>query len=149
MQRIFFPAVKILLAPLILFTLLAGCGGKTEVKEVSKDSKMATESFEIAESIRAAYVRKNFVSISDISTKEAYKEIIDSVKHFDSVDLTFTPRWVEIEHSKVVLNVSWKGNWTVGKDVIKERGMAVFQFEGSPLKLAKIVRGNPFQYPER
>jgi hypothetical protein len=65
------------------------------------------------------------------------------------VELDFTPRWVEIEKSKVYLNVAWKGAWVVGKETVRERGMAVFLFEGTPLKLSKIVRGNPFKYPEK
>jgi hypothetical protein len=49
----------------------------------------------------------------------------------------------------VYLNVSWKGTWTVGQESFTERGMGVFLLEGAPLKLGKIVRGNPFKYPER
>jgi hypothetical protein len=30
----------------------------------------------------------------------------------------------------------------------EERGMAVFVFEGKPLKLAQVQRANPFRQPE-
>lgn len=143
------PAIGLCVLCAIVLTLFASCGGKKEVKQVTQDSKVSQEAFAVAEALRASYVKKDFTSISDRCTKEGYRDIIDSIKHFDSVDLNFTPRWVEIEQSKVYLNISWKGSWTVGKDTTRERGMAVFLLEGTPLKLSKIVRGNPFRYPER
>jgi hypothetical protein len=133
----------------ISLLFIVACGGKKEVKAVSRESTMAQDAFAVAEAVRDAYARKEFTAIVDKCTKEGYRDIIDSIRHFDSVDLTFTARWVEIEKSKVFLNVSWKGTWVVGKDTVRERGMAVFQMEGTPLKLSKIVRGSPFKYPER
>ena len=132
----------------VLLVFIAACGGKKEVKEVSRESTMAQEAFAIAEAVRDAYTRKDFTAITDRCTKEGYRDIIDSLRHFDSVDLTFTHRWVEIDKSKVYLNIAWKGTWVVGKATIRERGMTVFQMEGTPLQLSKIVRGNPFKYPE-
>jgi len=129
--------------------VLAACGGKKEVKQVTQESKVAQDAFSVAEALRSAYARKDFAAIADRSTKEAYREIIDSIKYFDSVELDFTPRWIEIEKSKVYLNVAWKGTWIVTKDTMRERGMAVFLLEGTPLKLSKIIRGNPFKYPEK
>ncbi len=133
------------LIPFLFFS----CGGKKEVKPVSQESLISREAFSVAEALRDAYEKKDFSAMADRSTKEGYREIIDSVKHFDSVELTFTPKWVEIEKAMVYLNVAWKGSWTVGKETIRERGMAVFLLEGTPLKLSKIVRGSPFKYPER
>ena len=133
----------------LVAALFTACGGKKEVKKVSQDSLVAQDAFSLAEAIRVAYVKKEFPTISDRCTQEAYKEIIDSVKYFDSVELSFTPRWVEIDKSKITLNVAWKGSWVVGKDTIRERGMAVFLLEGTPLKLTKILKGSPFKYPER
>lgn len=133
----------------VLLVCIVACGGKKEVKAVSRESTMAQEAFAVAEAVQDAYARKDFTAIADRCTKEGYRDIIDSLRHFDSVDLTFTPRWVEIDKAKVYLNIAWKGAWVVGKDTIRERGMVVFQMEGTPLKLSKIVRGNPFKYPER
>lgn len=129
--------------------VLAACGGKKEVKQVTQESKLAEEAFSVSEALRSAYTKKEFAAIADRSTKDGYKEVIDSIRYFDSVELDFAPRWVEIEKSKVYLNVAWKGAWVVGKDTVRERGMAVFLLEGTPLKLSKIVRGNPFKYPEK
>jgi hypothetical protein len=133
----------------VLLVFIAACGGKKEVKEVSRESTMAQEAFAIAEAVRDAYVRKEFAAVTDRCTKEGYRDIIDSIRYFDSVDLTFAPRWVEIDKSKVYVNIAWKGTWVVGKNTIRERGMTVFQMEGTPLQLSKIVRGNPFKYPEQ
>lgn len=133
----------------LLLVSLAACGGKKEVKQVSQESRVSQEAFSIVEQLRTAYLKRDFAAIADYSTTEGYREIVDSLRHFDSVDLTFTPRWVEMEKSQVYVNVSWQGSWKVGKDTFRERGMAVFLFEGVPLKLSKIVRGNPFKYPER
>ena len=133
----------------LLLVFIAACGGKKEVKEVSQASRVSQEAFSVVELLRTAYLKRDFTVIADHSTTEGYREIVDSLKHFDSADLTFTPRWVEMEKSKVYVNVAWQGSWKVGKDTFRERGMAVFLFESMPLKLAKIVRGNPFKYPER
>lgn len=133
----------------VLLALITACGGKKEVKQVSQESRVSQDAFSVAEALRSAYIKKDFNAVADQCTKEGYRDIIDSIKYFDSAELTFTPRWVEIEKSKVYLNIAWKGTWTVGKDTIRERGMAVFLLEGTPLKLNKVVRGNPFKYPER
>jgi hypothetical protein len=129
--------------------MVVGCGGKKEVKQVTPESKTAEESFALAEALRQAYVKRDFSALQGVATKDGYKELANSVKHFDSVDLSFTPKWVEIERSQVYLNVAWKGTWTVSGETHRERGMAVFLLEGRPLKLGKIVRGSPFKYPER
>lgn len=136
------------LFPLLLI-FVAACGGKKEVKQVSQESKISQEAFSLAEKLCAAYVKKDFSTVQELSTSDGYGAFIKSIKHFDSVDLTFTPRWVEIEKSVVNLNVAWKGTWTVGEETVSERGMAVFLLEGKPLKLSRIIRGNPFKYPER
>lgn len=139
--------VKIMLVFVIL-SILSACGGKKEVKQVSMESKIAQEAVSVMESIRELYVKKSLPPIVERATQEAYKEIIDSIKHFDSAELTFTPRYVEIDQTKVYLNIAWKGTWSIGKETFRERGMAVFLLEGRPLRLSKILRGNPFKYPE-
>ncbi len=140
---------KICVTGIFVLLLIAGCGGKEASKVQSQDSKISEEAFSVAEALRKAYVEKDFASVTDKCTKEAYKDFMDSIKFFDSVELVFTPRWVEIEKSKVYLNVAWKGSWFVGKDTVRERGMAVLLLEGTPLKLSKIVTGSPFKYPEK
>lgn len=133
----------------ITLLVLSACGGKKEIKQVSMESKIAKDAISIMESIKEFYIKKDLSPISEMATEEGYRDIIDSIRHFDSVELTFTPRYVEIEQTKVYLNIAWKGIWSVGKETFRERGMAVFLLEGNPLRLSKILRGNPFKYPER
>jgi len=135
---------------LLLFVsilLIASCG-KKEVKKVSPESKIAHEVFGIAETIRNAYVKNERATLERNSTKEGYRELIGAMKSFDSVELTFTPRWVDIEDSVIYLNVSWKGTWVVSGKKTEERGMAIFVLEGKPPKLARVLRANPFKQPE-
>jgi len=142
-------AIRTLTAFISLFMamLLLSCG-KKEVKPVSQESKLAQEAFQLAETLRQAYVKNNRSTLEDTSTKDGYQELIRVIKKFDKVELTFTPTWVEIKDSSVYLSVSWKGVWTVGTKSREERGLAIFVLEGTPLKLARVQRDNPFSQPE-
>ena len=133
----------------VLFVLLlfVSCG-KKEVKPVSPESKLAQEAFQVAETLKEAYINKDKAALEENTTAEGYKELIGSIRYFDKADITFTPTWVEIKDSKVSLTVSWKGTWTVGGKAIEERGLAIFILEGQPLKLATVQRENPFNQPE-
>jgi hypothetical protein len=132
---------------LSLIFLLASCG-KKEVKQVSEDSKIAQDAFMLADVIKNAYIKNDLFTLERNTTKDGYKNIIESRKIFDSAELSFTPHWVEIDGSAVNLQVSWKGTWTVKGKKIEDRGLAVFVMEGKPLKLAKMLRDNPFRKPE-
>jgi hypothetical protein len=132
---------------LITILLLVSCG-KGEVKRVSQESKIAQEAFELADTIRNAYIKDDRETLEKNSTKDGYKELLNVIKTFDTADLTFTPTWVEIEDSKVSLTVSWKGTWIVRGKKTEESGVAIFLLEESPLKLEKVLRENPFRQPE-
>jgi hypothetical protein len=136
---------RIVLLTLIIF--LTSCG-KGEVKPVSPESKITQEAFRLIETVRDAYVNNDRDSLEENSTKDCYKELISAIKNFDSAELTFTPTWVEIKDSVVSVNVSWKGTWIVGGKKTEDRGLAVFVFEGRPLKLSQVLRANPFRQPE-
>jgi hypothetical protein len=132
---------------LSLVFLLVSCG-KKEVKQVSEDSKITQEAFMLADVIKNAYIKNDLSTLEKNTTKDSYNDIIEARKYFDSTDLSFTPHWVEIDGSTVNLQVSWKGTWTVKGKSIEDRGLAVFVMEGRPLKLAKVLRDNPFRKPE-
>ena len=132
--------VLLLLASLLLLS----CGGKKEVKQVTQESKAATEAFGVAETIRNAFVKKDSATIQRNATEAGFKDITAGRQVFDSVDITFTPRWVEIEGDKILVNISWKSTWMRSGIKSDERGMAVFVMEGNPLKVTKILRANPF-----
>jgi hypothetical protein len=132
---------------LFIATLLISCG-KKDVKPVSQESKLAQEAFELAETLKNAYMKKDRETFVDNCTNDGYRELIGGMKQFDKADLTFTPTWVEIKDSSVYLSVSWKGIWTIGTKSREERGLGVFVLEGKPLKLARVQRENPFRQPE-
>lgn len=146
-KQIFLTSVKLISIFFILFAFVS-CG-KKEVKTASYEAKISQEAFSLAETLRAAYVKRDFSAIAEISTQEGYRNILDNIRHFDTAELTFTPKWVELEKQKIYLNIAWKGTWVVSGETTRERGMAVFLFEGTPLKLSRVVRGSPFIYPER
>ena len=122
--------------------------GKKEVKKVSEESQRAQEAFRLAETLKNAYLNDNRKVLEKNTTQDGYRELIGAIKNFDRAELEFIPTWVEIDDSVVRLTISWKGTWTV-KDLKKEdRGISVFVLEGEPLKLAKVLRANPFRQPE-
>jgi uncharacterized protein YcfL len=127
--------------------LLVSCGGKKEVKQVSQESRTATEAFALAETLRSSFIKKDPAIMQRNSSDDGFRDITANRKAYDSVDITFTPRWVEIEGTKLFLNIAWKSTWTLSGQKTEERGMAVFVMEGSPLRMTKILRANPFVYP--
>jgi len=137
----------LLFAFLMFIFLMVSCG-KKEVKPVSEDSKIALEAFRLADTLKEGYIKNDGAILEKNSTKDGYKEIVEARKSFDSAELSFTPRWVEIEGSTVNLHVVWNGTWTARGKKIEDRGLAVFVMEGRPLKLARVLRANPFKQPE-
>lgn len=135
------------LITLIVAIAFLGCS-KKEVKPVSPESKLALEAFQIAEDLRKAYQENDRDALQELCTSDGYRELIGGMKKFDSVDLAFTPTWVEIANSVVSLSVSWKGMWSVEGRNREERGLGIFVLEGSPLRLARVKRDNPFVQPE-
>lgn len=126
---------------------LVACG-KKEVKPVSPESKLTQEAFQLADTLRKAYLKNDRESLERNSTQDGYRQIAQALKSFESADLTFTPTWAEIQDSTVKLTVSWKGTWVVRGKTTEDRGSAIFVMEGEPLKLAQIQRANPFAQPE-
>jgi len=137
---------KILLLVLV-GAMLVSCG-KKEVKPVSQESKMTLEAFALAETIKNAFIVKDDITLKKNSTESGYKDITANTRAYDSVEISFTPRWVDIENNKLDVNISWKSKWTVSGKSSDERGMAVFVMEGTPLKVSSILRSNPFVMPE-
>jgi hypothetical protein len=131
----------------ILTVFLVSCGSG-EVKKVSPESKTTQEAFAVADILRDAYTGKDTKTLKENSTEKGYQELINSIKNFDSAELIFTPRWVEIEDKRVFLTVAWQGTWKIRGKTSNDRGVAILVFEGSPLRLERIVRENPFSKPE-
>jgi hypothetical protein len=138
--------MKKILLLLLAGVLLVSCGNK-EVKQVSQDSKITLEAFTLAETVKNAFSVKDDITLKKSSTEEGYRDIRANTRLYDRVEMTFTPRWVEIENNQLQVNISWKSVWVVSGKSTEERGMAVFVMEGVPLKITKILRGNPFIFP--
>lgn len=133
---------------IIVFFLLASCGGKKEVKRETEESKTAKEAFAVVELIKDAYMKKDISAIEKHTTKDGFMIITRDIRKFDSVVFTFKPVWVEIESDKVILNIPWQSQWQKGSNNIDERGMAIFILKDKPLRVDKILRTNPFNFPE-
>lgn len=131
----------------MLLVFLFSCG-KKEVKEVSEESLIAQEAFQLAETIKQAYLDNNQKVLERNTTQEGYRELIGEIKNFESAELEFAPTWVEIDDTVVKLTVSWKGTWVASGVAKEDRGIAVFVMEGQPLKVAQVLRASPFRQPE-
>ncbi len=127
---------------LLAFGLLS-CG-KKELKKETPEGRLASEAASLIERLREAYVKKERSRIEDYVTPQMARSILHSMGNFDSVDLTFTPVWMEIEGEKITVNVSWRGSWQASGRVTEDRGMAIFELKGQPLKVDKVLRANPF-----
>ncbi len=139
--------MKKILILVLVCVMFVSCG-KKEVKKVSQESRMTMEAFALAETIKNAFIIKDNITLKKNSTDSGYKDITANTRLFDSVELTFTPRWVDIDNNQLHVNISWKSAWIVSGRSTAERGMAVFLMEGTPLKVSKILRANPFVMPQ-
>lgn len=122
---------------------------KKEVKTVSQESNIALEVFALAETLKNAFISGDLETVRAATTEEGYKKVTGDKRDADSVVMTFTPRWVEIDKNKIYVNIAWNSTWVLAGKRVEERGMAVFIVEGKPLKLNEILRANPFKYPEK
>ncbi|MBZ0157673.1 MAG: hypothetical protein K8I29_15870 [Alphaproteobacteria bacterium] len=139
---------RLLMCTFLMFTLVVSCGGKKDIKRESADSKIAKEAFALAETLREAYQKKDTSAIEKSTTRDGFRAVAGVMRPFDTARLSFNPVWVEIDGGTVQMNVQWSGHWLKGDRLAEERGMAVFVLQGRPLKLDKILRANPFKYPE-
>lgn len=140
--------MKKILLLLILSVILISCG-KKEIKQISQESKITQEAFALTETIKKAFILKDNITLQKNSTEAGYIDITTNTKKYDSVEFIFIPRWVNIENDQLHVNISWKSSWVVSGRSKEDSGMTVFLMEGSPLKVSKILRGNPFIYPEQ
>jgi len=132
----------------ILILLLFGCGGKKQVKSFSQEYSYTNQAFKVVDEIRQAYQNKDNAGIRKNCSESAYREIIASIRPFDKAELEFTPVLAEMEKDGYRLYVSWNGKWSYLGNETEERGLAIFLMKGNPPRVEKILRGNPFRYPD-
>lgn len=140
--------ILLLFLTLMSSFILFACSGSKDVRKSSEESKIAQEAFELAEKLRIAYEEKDMKSLEENSTGNGYRDLLAVMKKFDKASLNFTPTWVEIYDTKVLLSISWKGIWKMKEKDFEERGLAVFVLQGKPLKLEQVQRENLFRQPE-
>lgn len=133
---------------LFLILILFACGSKKQPKQPSFEYLYTNDAFRVVDEIRIAYQKKDNELIRKNVTETAYREIITSIRPFDKAELEFNPVLVELSSDGIRLYVSWNGKWSyLGKET-EERGLASFLLKGNPPKVDKIIRGNPFRYPD-
>ncbi len=133
---------------LIIIVALVACGGKKQAKQPSSEYLYTTAAFKVIDEIRQAYQNKDNGGIKKNCSETAYREIIASIKPFDKAELEFSPVFAEVEGDSIRIYVSWNGKWKYLGNETEERGLASFLLKGNPLKVEKILRGNPFRYPD-
>lgn len=137
------------IAILLCFAMLFFACSKKEVKTVSQESNVTLEAFALAEKLKNAFISGDTETVRAATTEEGYKKVTGDKRDADSIVMTFTPRWVEIDKNKIYVNIAWNSTWILAGKRVEERGMAVFIMEGKPMKLNEILRANPFKYPEK
>ncbi|MBI4698030.1 MAG: hypothetical protein HY758_03745 [Nitrospirae bacterium] len=137
--------IKTLCAILIILVFISGCSGKDKVKP-SADSLLTTEALNDISIVRTAYQDKNNSALQNYLAPELY-ESISKQMFFDRNDLSLSPQIVRIIGTEVMVTVNWQGVWTMKSEARKDRGVAIFVFEGSPMKLVRIDGDHPFLIP--
>ena len=137
--------------PIIFLVLIAvmAVGCSSNKKKPTEDSLIAMEALDMVEGLRAAFEKRDFSSMARYCTRDAYKGITGGLKSFDSAELKFTPKWVEINRDgdAVEMLVSWKGSWKTGEETTEKDGTVLFSIGGDPLKIRRIARFSPFSQP--
>lgn len=136
------------IAIIIIVFLLFSCGSKKQVRQPSSEYLYTIEAFKVIDEIRQSYQNKDNFGIKKNCSESAYREIIVSIKPFDKAELEFIPVLAEIEKDSYRLYVSWNGKWSYLGNETEERGLVIFLMKGNPPRVEKILRDNPFRYPD-
>ncbi len=129
----------------VLVFVFIGCGGKEEIK-LSPDSKLAAEALNSINNIKTAYERKDRDALQNRLAPMIAEEVLKELS-FDRAELSFIPRMVRINNFTVMVNLNWHGTWVIKGNNVINRGVSVFVFEDSPMKLIRIEGDNPFIVP--
>lgn len=135
---------KTLVIMITLAFVFIGCG-KDNVKP-SDDSLSTTEALNIINTVKTAYQEKDKDTLKNY-LDPALAESVFKELFFEKAELSFTPKRVNINGSTVMVNLNWRGTWVIKGNNIKRRGVTVFVFKGSPMKLISVEGDNPFHTP--
>ncbi len=131
-----------------VLALAAGCS-KKQVKPVPEGAVYFKNANKVIQALRSGYIAKDAAIIKSVSTDKGYNEIVPNLGKFDSAELTFAIKWVDVSTRDVTVNVQWEGVWAKGGKKDSRRGMAVFELTGQPLKFNTVLTGSPFIYPQQ
>jgi hypothetical protein len=129
---------------IILVFIVPGCG-KDKVKP-SADSILAREALNTIDTIKKSYETKDRRNLQERLAPEIAESTLKEL-YFEKVDLSFTTRMVTIDASTVTVKLNWQGTWIMGNKSTKNRGIADFVLEGSPMKIIRVDGDNPFHAP--
>jgi hypothetical protein len=139
---------------LIVFAFLSACASDEE-RGPTEDVKMTGNAFELIEKARMAYVDQDVQAMKNYFTEGAYADMVRDVKKFERVELTFTPRWVDIKPGgELQVQVAWEGTWYLGADIkgedTKEEldGIVTFMLSGKPYRISAVKMTSPFAQPD-
>jgi thioredoxin-related protein len=143
------PMKKIFLACLLIVLVSMAACSSDEKRGPSEDVVMTKDAFELIENARQEYVAKDIKGMQKYYTENAYKAMVRDVKRFESVELKFTPRWVDINpKGEIQVQVAWEGTWHLGEDLKDERdGIVTFTITGKPYKISGQQMTSPFAQP--
>ncbi len=140
---------KRLLIIFLLFTIISSSCSKKDVKKTPEEGINARNAINFVERLKSVYMNK------DESSLEPFVESTDVLAKYFSfstkpIKLDFTPRWVEIEGSRIDVYISWKGIYPVNQKEVELRGFALFVLSKEDsgkdsFVLKKILRENPFK----
>jgi hypothetical protein len=135
---------------LALLTLVLSSCATEEKRGPSEDVLLTDRALEVVEHVRAVYARGDVKAMKPLFTEEGYSRMVRDVKKFESVELEFTPRWVEIKADGAVhVQVVWEGTWDLGDNWVEVRdGMVTFVLEPGKWLIRDLKLTSPFGQPD-
>lgn len=130
---------------ILLLSVMLAASCTKEVKQPSDDTLIALEAIDLVEKIRADYAEKDFKALRGHFTEQAFRLIERDGREFEGVELKFTPKWISLEADAVYADVEWEGKWSLKGVASEDKGTVRFRMEGSPLKVAGLLRDSPFK----
>ncbi|MCI4625993.1 MAG: hypothetical protein L3V56_08525 [Candidatus Magnetoovum sp. WYHC-5] len=136
--------VTLALITTLLLLFIISCSKKEKVKPEPLESKVATQAITTINELKDAYESMDMSKAQKFTTNQGFKNFQDSIKEFQSVDLEFTPKWVDISDGTIKVYIAWNGTWSHSGTKSTENGLAVFTLKGNPPVVDEILRTNPF-----
>lgn len=133
-----------------LICLLAACSSKGPV--YPEDHARFTRIDEAVETLRRAYVKKDFSTIKGLmlpldSLETVEKDIQADFTRFEEIALDLSIERIVIDQDAIDVFIHWQGHWrqTAGDTGVRERGQGVLRWVGVQSILLRSLEGDhPF-----